>query len=198
MDAIDELEAEHRTIRTSIESLQAWTTEVVAGRRDGRAVLQRFVELLHGLLDECHHGKEEDIAFRAVLANDPGTRAEVGTLLRAHAETRSTFEEFERLAFQTRPWTDEDRQALARVTSRLATVASADMDREERWLFPRARALPPAVRNDLTDAFHRFAVDDKHRRMSELADTLAATPTNVCRSTHRSASSRSDGQSPGW
>jgi len=188
MHPIDALEAEHRTITASLAALEAWASDVTRADGDDRKELGRFVALFHGFVDDCHHGKEEDILFRTLLAHDRGTRAEIASLMREHGETREVMQPLEELAFQAHPWTSGDRRALVQATARYAAIASDHMAREERWLFPRARALPAEACEDLSRALARFeAVENggsKHRRLRALADELIAAHSRVCEHVH--------------
>jgi hemerythrin-like domain-containing protein len=113
-----------------------------------------------------------------MLAHDPGTRAEIGRLLREHAEIRDACDALDELACVAHPWTDEERQALAAATARYAALAHAHIHREQHWLFPRARALATEARRRLAAGFAGFEAAENggvhHQRHRELARDLTA------------------------
>ena len=67
MDAIDLLMDEHQLILHSLDALEAFTVEMAQGG-DDREELSRFVRFIREFADARHHGKEEDILFRAMVA----------------------------------------------------------------------------------------------------------------------------------
>lgn len=87
---IGPLMMEHRTIERLMPAL--WRA-AAAGRRDGRIDLRfvaRALEFLRTYADRCHHGKEEDILFRA-LEGKPltaGHRAILNELVEEHRAGR--------------------------------------------------------------------------------------------------------------
>jgi hemerythrin-like domain-containing protein len=72
---IDSLVADHEVILAVLEALEKQATAV----RGGAAFLQqswaRFPEFVRNFADKCHHGKEEELLFPALIAHglpDPG------------------------------------------------------------------------------------------------------------------------------
>ncbi len=87
---IGPLMMEHRVIEKLMPALRAAAR---AGRRDGRIDL-RFadaaLEFIRTYADRCHHGKEEDLLFRALAAKplEAGHRALMDELVEEHRQGR--------------------------------------------------------------------------------------------------------------
>ena len=87
---IGPLMMEHRVIEKLLPALRAAAR---AGRRDGRIDL-RFadaaLEFIRTYADRCHHGKEEDLLFRALAAKplEAGHRALMDELVEEHRQGR--------------------------------------------------------------------------------------------------------------
>lgn len=87
---IGPLMVEHRVIERLMPALRA---AAAAGRRNGRLDL-RFadaaLEFIRTYADRCHHGKEEDILFRALAAKplEAGHRALMDELVEEHRQGR--------------------------------------------------------------------------------------------------------------
>ena len=66
MAALQVLMDEHRVIERAIAALAAYARAVARGSDLPRSDLAGLVGFLKGYADEHHHGKEEDILFRAM------------------------------------------------------------------------------------------------------------------------------------
>lgn len=179
MGAIEILMNEHRVIEQAIDALVAFTDEVQRGS-DDRAELARFVRFIRGFADGWHHGKEEDILFRAMgRAGFPREGGPVAVMLLEHDIGRAHVRELERLAGQETPWGTSDRGAVIEQALGYASLLRAHIQKEDEILYPMAEArLPPELMEQVDaecEAFERRQpAADEHRELRRLCDELSA------------------------
>src|SRR5512137_183496 len=113
MDAIDLLMEEHQLILRALDALDAFTADVSRGG-DDRAELARFVRFIREFADTRHHGKEEDILFKAMVAAGFSTESgPVAVMPMDHEAGRAHVGVLAAKAEQAAPWSDADRAAVA-------------------------------------------------------------------------------------
>ena len=64
---IEVLMGEHRLIEEVLGSLETHAAQVRAGAPLAREVVGDYAAFFRGFADSCHHGKEEDILFAAMV-----------------------------------------------------------------------------------------------------------------------------------
>ena len=167
MDAIETLMNEHRVIERVLDGLVAFAEEIERKGTTEKEELGRFVTFVREFADACHHGKEEDILFAAMVEHgvpaerraDRGhaPRARPGARARRHpARARRAGNAVER----RRP--GRDRRGRARVL-RPAARAHPQGGRDP---LPDGRAAP-AARGDgrpSAEACDRYEQDEAGRR----------------------------------
>ncbi|HEX9290217.1 MAG TPA: hemerythrin domain-containing protein, partial [Anaeromyxobacteraceae bacterium] len=113
MDAIETLMTEHRLIERACDALAAFADEVRRKSTDDKEELGRFVTFIREFADACHHGKEEDILFAAMVeAGFPRHGGPIAVMLMEHDQGRAHVRVLADLAAQAAPWSVEDRQRL--------------------------------------------------------------------------------------
>lgn len=188
---IEQLEAEHGLIRSVGAAFVAWADHVYRNGLDGRSELCRFLRFFDRFADAYHHGREEDILFRALERARLSVAEIVRASFRQQEEQRRELEPLHRLACALRAWADQDREAL--ITSVAAFVADlrAHLELEEAALFPAARrGLSPEAMASTAEAFARFDcladATGEIARLRELGRSLVETHAPACEHVHRS------------
>src|SRR6266540_1126404 len=114
MDAIETLMTEHRLIERACDALAAFADEVRRKSTDDKEELGRFVTFIREFADACHHGKEEDILFAAMVeAGFPRHGGPIAVMLMEHDQGRAHVRVLADLAAQAAPSSVADRQRLA-------------------------------------------------------------------------------------
>ena len=146
MDAIETLMNEHRTIERAIDALVSFVDEVRRKTTDDKAELGRFVTFIREFADACHHGKEEDILFAAMVeAGFPSRGGPIAVMVMEHGQGRVLVGILAELAGQATPWSGDDRQRLARAANGYAELLRAHIHKEDAVLYPMAeQRLSPA------------------------------------------------------
>jgi hemerythrin-like domain-containing protein len=67
MTPTEELKNEHEAVLEAVRILEAVCNRVYAGEKPAVAHFERLMEFLKVFVDRCHHGKEEDLLFPAMI-----------------------------------------------------------------------------------------------------------------------------------
>jgi hemerythrin-like domain-containing protein len=83
--AIEVLMGEHRLIEQALGSLETYGGLVRGGAPAEREVVGGYAAFFRGFADTCHHGKEEDILFRRMVARGfPQQAGPLAVMLHEH------------------------------------------------------------------------------------------------------------------
>jgi hemerythrin-like domain-containing protein len=178
MDAIEILMNEHRLIERVCDALEGFADAAARRAGDDKADLAKFVTFISTFADGCHHGKEEDILFAAMV--NAGFSREVGpvaVMLMEHGQGRAHVAELRRLAEQAEPWSEDDRRRLLEAAHGYSGLLHDHIHKEDAILYPMAeQRLPPEVLERVnTDcaAYEAYkAGDGEHERLHAIADEL--------------------------
>jgi hemerythrin-like domain-containing protein len=156
---IGPLMEEHRLIEKMMHPMRQ---AVEAGRRDGRIDL-RFVGLVLDFIrtyaDRCHHGKEEDILFKALEPRPltTGLRATMNELIEEHRTGRQKVHE---LSDAAEAYRRGDAKALRTILDRLAFLTEfypAHIKKEDKCFFlPVMDYFDDLERADMLEVMMRF------------------------------------------
>ncbi len=180
MDAIETLMTEHRLIERTLGSLVAFADEVCRKTSDEKEELGRFVTFIREFADSCHHGKEEDILFAAMVeAGFPRNGGPIAVMLAEHDQGRAYVRVLAQLAAQAEPWMAEDRQRLAAAANHYATLLRQHIHKEDAILYPMAeQRLPVEVMARVSADCERYEREKtgsgEHERLHLLAEELAS------------------------
>ncbi len=180
MDAIEALMTEHRIIETVIDSLLSFADDVRRRGSDERVELTRFVTFIRDFADGCHHGKEEDILFAAMVeAGFPRQGGPIAVMLMEHDRGRAHTRALRDLAEQSAPWTSEDRQSLFEHASGYGGLLRQHIHKEDAILYPMAEQHLSPERLEQVNAACELYEEQKtgsgeHERLHRLAEELAA------------------------
>lgn len=151
--AIEDLKHEHEVILMSLKILGGICREMESGQIEGNADPRAFIDFLKEFADKCHHGKEENMLFPALvsagIARDGGP---VGVMLHEHAEGRKLIQQMESGISPTLnvPMFLEGAYGYTELLQK-------HIQKENEILFPMAeRVLTPDQLDDLFKAFGEF------------------------------------------
>ncbi len=180
MDAIETLMNEHRTIERAIDALVSFADEVRRKTTEDREELSRFVAFIREFADACHHGKEEDILFAAMVqAGFPRQGGPIAVMLFEHDQGRQYVAALAELAAAGAPWSAEDRSRLSDAAHGYAGLLRQHIHKEDAILYPMAeQRLPPDVLERIQEDCERYEEQKtgsgEHERLHRLADELLA------------------------
>jgi len=96
MKPTEELKIEHRVITGMFEILKAILGEMNSPKNTTKNHLQIVLEFLKVFVDQCHHGKEEELLFPALVETGlPSNGGPIRVLLQEHQAGRELLEKME-------------------------------------------------------------------------------------------------------
>jgi len=142
VSAIATLMAEHRTIERVLDALEVAAESLEQGRPIRPQFFLDAAEFIAGFADGCHHHKEEDILFEAIVASGmPGDQGPIPVMLAEHERgrflTRGIRDAAQRL---DRGDATAARQLIANVRGYVSLLRD-HITKEDEVLFPMADEL---------------------------------------------------------
>jgi len=149
---VDVLMEEHRVIQVVLDAMEAMALSLRRGEELRQNWWQRAVDFIEVFADECHHGKEEDLLFPAMVAHgvqDGG--GPIGVMKLEHVHGR------ELKAAMSAANAKADCETLAANAMAFVELLRQHIDKEDHCLFAMARAhLPQANVTELLAKFEQF------------------------------------------
>jgi hemerythrin-like domain-containing protein len=179
MDPIETLMSEHRVIEGVLDALVAFADGVERRGATDKEELSRFVTFLREFADAGHHGKEEDILFRAMEEGGfPAEDGPIGVMLRDHDEGRTLVGILDQRARQDAAWSEADRRQISGAARGFADLMRSHIEKEDEFLYPMARHhLGQEAFDGIAEACARFeaarARNGSAHRMQVLGEELA-------------------------
>lgn len=171
---------EHRVIEIALSCLEAMVEKADTDNRLEHEPAEQIIDLIRNFADRCHHGKEEDRLFPAMVAKGmPSEGGPIGVMLMEHDMGR----EFVRqMAENIESASNGDAVSLQEFTLAAhgyINLLRAHIQKEDRILFPMAdRFLNENDQKKLLAEFERVESDHigtgTHERYLKIAETLAA------------------------
>lgn len=148
---------EHRLILRMIALLEQNSAAMEAGSfRDWQFFLDA-VDFIRNYADRFHHAKEEDVLFKALIANGmPEQNSPVAAMLMAHDQGRAHVRAIEAAAGLALAGEPGQIPVIAEHARGYAALLRDHIDKEDQILYPLAeRVLPAAARPAMLAAYAR-------------------------------------------
>jgi len=169
---------EHELILKVLDALEGFASMIERADpvypQDARA----FVEFFREFTDACHHGKEEDILFAAMVdAGFPSESGPLGVMRGEHGRGRRLVRRLRDLAERVVEWTDEDRESFAGAAHAFAELLREHIRKEDEVLYPMAEAHLSAEQLRRVGELFRLFEEQRtgpgaHERLHKLAHEL--------------------------
>jgi len=178
MTTIEILVHEHHLILETLHALESLATRVDAGEKADRQDVLRFADFFRSFADACHHGKEEDILFAALIdVGFPRGSGPIGIMLQEHEQGRRHVRRIRELAQRPGEWTAEEDEAFVGAARGFVDLLRDHIAKEDDILYPMAEAhLPAAELDRIRELFDLFEAQrsgsGEHRRLLALAEGL--------------------------
>jgi len=177
MMPIGPLMVEHRWIERMVLDLQSRLDDPSSEAVIDSAFVDRLVDFLRGYADRCHHGKEEDILFRALAGK--GLALDLAEIMQQlseeHAWARQTTK---RLVAANASLAAGDRAALSQVRGMLADLAAfypVHIEKEDKRFFRPAVAYFTREEQDaMLREFIDFDASLVHERYHRIVEEVEA------------------------
>lgn len=180
MKPVEILMQEHRVIEVVLDCLEKMAVQAEENGRLEREPAEQAVDLIKNFADRCHHGKEEDRLFPAMVARGmPQEGGPIGVMLTEHDLGRSFVRQ---MAQSLEAAAAGDAPALLVFVDNARNyiqLLRAHIQKEDRILFPMAdRILSEDDQKTLLGEFARVESDHMgsgtHERYLKIAQSLAA------------------------
>jgi hemerythrin-like domain-containing protein len=177
-NVIETLMHEHRVIERVLAALRTAAITVDGGADIGRETVALFAEFFAGFADRCHHGKEEDILFDAMVeAGFPREQGPIGVMLAEHVENRRHVGALGAIGRGSGPLSDAERRTFVAHALQFVPLLEQHIVKEDQVLYPMAvQALTPERLNQMAAEFDEFEAgvtgEGEHERLHALADQL--------------------------
>lgn len=164
MTAIQVLMSEHRVIESAITALIGYARRVASGDHAPRSDLVTLVSFLQDYADTHHHGKEEDILFRAMVDHGmPVDGGPLAVMLAEHAEGRRLTSMLSDISAGESAWGQEERRQLLLAAASYEGLLKSHIQKEDRVLYPMAiQMLPDDVWQQIESEFSAFQAAPQH------------------------------------
>ena len=172
MKATDVLKQEHRVIEQVLDCLEHIANRARAGAGLDRDNAFDALEFLRTFADRCHHGKEEDRLFPAMIEKGiPRDVGPVAVMLAEHDVGRAAIRGMQAAV------DGEDAATFARHADEYVMLLREHIKKEDGILFPMADSVLGEEQAALLAEFERFEAEDMdaelHARSTAIADRLA-------------------------
>ncbi len=180
MKATDTLMEEHRIIERVLASLEKQARRLDAGEAVRPSFFLDATDFVRNFADGCHHEKEEDNLFPAMVANGfSGDAGPVAVMLADHDEGRRLVGAMCDAAERLEGGESEAASDVVRNALGFVAVLRDHIIKEDTVLFPMAeQTLPEEEKGQLTEAFADLDADEASEGVREkyvaLADKLEA------------------------
>ena len=177
MKPTDELKKEHQAIRLMLRILDQVCRRLEAREKVDPAQLERIVEFIQVFADRCHHGKEEDLLFKAMVdAGFPQEGGPIAVMMHEHGLGR---EYAKGLTDAVRKYRT-DPSAAGRIVQNARNyilLLGQHIDKEDNILYPMAdQHLSPAKQEELLRQFEDLEQQrigpGKHEEFHRLLEQL--------------------------
>jgi hemerythrin-like domain-containing protein len=163
---------EHKLILRMIALLEKNVELVVAGRFADWNFFLDGVDFIRNFADRFHHAKEEDVLFKALVANGmPEQNSPVAAMLMAHDQGRAFVRGMEQAARRAQAGEPAPVTEIAENARGYIALLRDHIDKEDSILYPLAeRILPEALRPAMVAAYAEAAakspgLEEKYQRL---------------------------------
>ena len=178
MKATDELMAEHRIIERVIGVLETGALRLEQGQAVRPGLFIEVTDFSKGFTDGCHHKKEENVLFPAMVNSGvPKDGGPFGMMLAEHEQGRSLTRALRSAAQRLESGDPSAAQEVIDHVRGYSHLLRQHIMKEDRILFPMAdQVLPPDEQDRVADGFehieHEETGEGVHEKYLALADKL--------------------------
>ena len=155
---IENMMKEHELIVHVLASLEAMAGKLEAGGKIARQDVADFAVFFSQFADKCHHGKEEDRLFCAMVeAGFSRESGPIGVMLFEHEAGRAEVRGLREIGGGAGPLSDAERARTIGCARQFVPLLYAHIQKENNILYPMAqKALPTATLVELDRSCEAF------------------------------------------
>lgn len=178
MIATDILKSEHRVIERVLASLDQGVDLLEAGYPIRPGYFIDTADFIKGFADGCHHKKEEDVLFPALVASGvPSDDGPVGVMLSEHEQGRAYVKAMRAAAQRLETGNPAARTDLAKAARGYTRLLHDHIAKEDGILYPMAdQFIPDNQKDQVIEDFehieHEETGEGVHEKYLALAEKL--------------------------
>jgi hemerythrin-like domain-containing protein len=178
MKPTEDLKQEHKAIKTMLGIMTRIADDIRNGKEFDVKDIENIVNFLRVFADKCHHGKEENVLFPALIASGmPAENGPVSVMLHEHTLGRGYIKE---ISDGVDNWKNHQMTAdklIATAMTNYVTLLQNHILKEENVLFMMAdRMLAAATQADIAQRFEQIEEEvvghGVHEGFHQLLDEL--------------------------
>jgi len=178
MTPTEQLKEEHEAIKLTLKVIEKISQKIDAGEKIDPKHLDMILEFIKVFADKCHHGKEEDVLFPAMIAAGiPREGGPVGVMLHEHEVGRGFVR---RMSDGIKRYKKGDRSALGTFASNArgyTELLARHIYKEDNILYPMADSHVPEMRqSEMMEEFEKIEQErigaGKHEEFHKNLDLL--------------------------
>jgi hemerythrin-like domain-containing protein len=178
MSPIDDLVHEHKAIKIMLSIMSKIAENIINDKRVDTNDIERIVDFLKTFADKCHHGKEENALFPALVeAGIPKEGGPIGVMLHEHTVGREYIKEINSNTEKFKSGNSDALQLIANSLLSYINLLHNHIQKEENILFPMAeKVLHAQKQNEIYEHFERIEEEvvghGVHEQFQKLLDNL--------------------------
>jgi hemerythrin-like domain-containing protein len=178
MNPIDDLVHEHKAIKVMLSIMSKIAENIRNDKRVDTNDIESIIDFLKTFADKCHHGKEENALFPALVeAGIPKEGGPVGVMLHEHTVGREYIKEITTTTEQFKSGSSETLQLITDSLISYINLLNSHIQKEENILFHMAeKVLTTQKQNEIYDHFERIEEEvvghGVHEQFHELLNKL--------------------------
>jgi hemerythrin-like domain-containing protein len=178
MTPTEDLINEHKAIKVMLSIMSKIAEDIKENKLFYTKDVEQIVDFLQTFADKCHHGKEENVLFPAlVLAGIPKENGPIGVMLQEHTLGRGYIEEINIGVENCKLGDTCSSELIATNLINYVNLLQNHIQKEENILFPMAnKTLSEQRQKEIFEQFEKIEEDvvghGVHERYHELLNQL--------------------------
>jgi len=178
MKPTEDLIHEHEAIKKMLGIMDKISENIKNNKEVDTNDIEDIIEFLKTFADKCHHGKEENALFPAlVLAGIPKENGPIGVMLHEHTLGRGYIKEIETSTEDFKAGNSNSIQLIANSLLSYVNLLQNHIQKEENVLFKMAdKVLSNQVQDDVYEQFEKIEEEvvghGIHEQFHELLNKL--------------------------
>ena len=137
MKATEILVTEHNAVLVALEILNKVGDAMGAGATDAPGDMEQLIDFFRGFVDQCHHGKEEDVLFPELENRGvPREGGPIGVLLAEHEIGRRCIREISTALVRLRSGDFKSAESIRTTVGEYREMLCSHIDKENNVLYP--------------------------------------------------------------
>jgi hemerythrin-like domain-containing protein len=181
MNAIQQLKDEHESIKLMLKIMESISGNLEKGGDLNILQYERIIEFIKGFADKCHHGKEEELLFPALIDHGiPNEGGPIGVMLHEHQEGRNHIRELSVAFAEYKSGNKKSISNIIRSSMNYVHLLRNHIEKENNILFMMAdKVLNETEQSEIYEAFEKLEVEKigigKHEEYHKLLKELKSS-----------------------